>query len=102
MTSTFFQRVHDVVALIPRGHVVTYGQIALHLGMPHGARTAGWALHGCPSHLPWHRVVNARGGISRKGRDLSGALQRALLEEEGVVFDESGHIDLSQFGWDGI
>lgn len=99
---SIFQRVYGVVAKVPPGRVVTYGQIARHLDMPHGARTVGWAMRQCPAHLPWHRVVNARGGISRRVHALYGSLQRDLLEEEGVVFRASGRIDLRVYGWDGI
>jgi methylated-DNA-protein-cysteine methyltransferase related protein len=102
MTSGFYQRVYAIVAMIPRGRVVTYGQIALHLGMPQGARAVGWAMRQCPGELPWHRVVNAQGGLSKGTHPEYYPLQRDLLEQEGVVFDLSGHIDLHVFGWDGI
>ena len=101
MEDSFFDQVHAVVARIPSGRVVTYGQIALHLGRPRGARSVGWALAQCPPDLPWHRVVNAKGRISPRGHDPEGARQRARLEEEGVVF-RGKHIDLITYGWDGI
>jgi len=94
----FRQRVYDIVARVPRGSVVTYGQIAIALGDPYGARRVGWAMHACPQGLPWQRVVNSQGGISLGGP--GGALQRALLSGEGVVFDERGCIDLAQYQWD--
>lgn len=97
-----FERVHEVVAGVPRGKVVTYGQIARFLGMPHGARTVGWAMRQCPNGVPWHRVVNAQGRVSERGRGFSASLQRAMLEEEGIAFGDSGRIDLSIFGWDEI
>ncbi len=97
-----FRRIHRVVAGIPHGRVVTYGQIARHLGMHHGARTVGWAMSECPDDLPWHRVVNVQGKISRRAHPFAPSLQRALLEDEGVVFDEEGRIDLARFRWDGI
>lgn len=93
------ERVYRVVARIPPGRVVTYGQIALHLGLPHGARTVGWAMRRCPADLAWYRVVNARGRISLRTGD---SLQRALLEAEGIIFDPTGKIDLDIYGWDGI
>jgi methylated-DNA-protein-cysteine methyltransferase-like protein len=102
MAREIFARVYAVVAQVPRGRVVTYGQIARHLGLPNGARTIGWALRSCPEGLPWHRVVNAQGGISARGRDLSTQVQRALLEEEGIAFGAYDRIDLSVYGWDGI
>ena len=97
-----FRRIHEVVAEIPRGCVVTYGQIAQHLGMPHGARTVGWAMSECPDHLPWHRVVNAQGKISSRAHPFATSLQRALLQDEGIVFDDEGRIDLAEFRWHGI
>jgi methylated-DNA-protein-cysteine methyltransferase-like protein len=103
MEEPFFERVYHVVRLIPAGRVATYGQVARLLGAPRAARTVGWALRALPagSGVPWQRVVNARGTISL-GRGAGGAeIQRALLEEEGVLFDEQGRIDLARFGWAG-
>lgn len=97
-----FERVHEVVAKVPPGKVVTYGQIARSMGMPHGARTVGWAMRSCPDEVPWHRVVNSQGRVSERGRDLGVSLQRTMLEEEGVVFSDSGRIDLTISGWDEI
>lgn len=93
------QRIHAVVARIPRGRVATYGQIARIARLPGQARLVGYALHALPigSRLPWQRVVNARGAISVGGE--SGVRQRKLLETEGVRFDERGRIDLEKFQW---
>ncbi|MBN1401468.1 MAG: methylated-DNA--[protein]-cysteine S-methyltransferase [Anaerolineae bacterium] len=102
MAKEIFARVYAVVEQIPYGRVVTYGQIARHLGMPSGARTVGWALRACPEGLPWHRVVNAQGGVSARGRDAGTSVQRALLEEEGVLLGAHDRIDLGVYGWDGI
>ena len=119
MSSGFYERVYEVVARVPRGKVVTYGQIALHLGMPQGARAVGWAMRQCPGSLPWHRVVNAQGELwasfdsrhsygESKLAHSKGAhpeycpLQRSLLEEEGVSFLADGRVDLGVFGWDEI
>ena len=99
MASDLFERVYEVVGQIPAGRVVTYGQIGLRLGMPRGGRTVGWAMKHCPAHLPWHRVVNARGAISASPESPRGMMQRQRLEEEGVVFDASGGISLKAYGW---
>jgi len=102
--SEFFQRVYEIVTRIPRGKVVTYGQIAADLGDPRQARTVGWAMRGTPEWLdiPWHRVVNSSGGIST--RHAIGGLntQRKLLEDEGVIFNEDGCLDLEGYRWSGI
>jgi methylated-DNA-protein-cysteine methyltransferase-like protein len=102
--SEFFQRVYEIVARIPRGKVVTYGQIAAALGDPRQARTVGWALHSMPEWLdiPWHRVVNGSGGISTRHTIGGRNIQRELLEDEGVVFNEDGRLDLKRYRWTDI
>jgi methylated-DNA-protein-cysteine methyltransferase-like protein len=61
----------------------------------------GYALAGLPegSDVPWQRVINSQGKISPHGFGLGSAVQRQLLEEEGVVFDEQGRIDFAACGW---
>ncbi len=95
----FTQRVIEAIRAIPRGRVATYGQIAILAGSPTGARQVSWVLNSCSrsENLPWHRVVNSRGTISLEGED--GMEQRALLEAEGVKFDDDGRIDLNKFLW---
>ncbi len=104
MTNLFFEQVYQVVCRIPPGKVATYGQIARILGKPRGARTVGWALHSLPegSDVPWQRVLNARGIITLDAHGPGGAIQRALLEAEGIEFDEQGRIDLGIYGWAGL
>jgi methylated-DNA-protein-cysteine methyltransferase-like protein len=98
----FFTRVWALVRQVPRGRVVTYGQVAHALGEPRGARTVGWAMRAAPEGLPWHRVINADGRISPAVRDPGDLdLQRALLEAEGVRFDPGGRIDLRRYRWPG-
>ena len=98
----FFKRVHGIVAMIPPGAVMTYGQIASIAGNPRASRAVGYALRAIPSgtELPWHRVVNSKGRISSR-RTMQGdddrSLQRVLLESEGIVFRESGSIDLGKY-----
>jgi methylated-DNA-protein-cysteine methyltransferase-like protein len=87
----FFERVYDIVARVPHGRVVSYGQIARVLGNPRAARGVGWACAVCPEHLPWQRVVMADGAIA------GGAfadMRRALLESEGVTFLPDGRVDM--------
>lgn len=92
----FFQRVYDVVATIPRGKVMTYGQIARRLGGFPTGRSVGYAMAAAPAErkLPCHRVVNAKGEMA-PGLVFGGAeAQRRLLEKEGVPFRPDGRIDL--------
>jgi len=101
MSTSFFEQVYQVVAVIPPGRVATYGQIAAFLGNPRAARTVGWALHSTPAgmDLPWHRVINAQGRIGGPPDGYRARQQRALLEAEGIVFDRSGRIDLEEHSW---
>jgi methylated-DNA-protein-cysteine methyltransferase related protein len=102
--NSFFAQVYEVVRRIPSGKVATYGQVARLLGKPRAARTVGWALHSLPegSDVPWQRVINAKGTISLDARGPGGAIQRVLLEAEGIVFDEQGRVDLQAHGWAGL
>lgn len=106
MNPNFFDRVYAVIRMIPRGKVVSYGQIAALLGHPRAARTVGWALNALRDNdiddVPWQRVINSQGRISISRADLGAELQRALLEEEGVEFDDCGYVDLNRFGWEGM
>lgn len=92
----FFDAVSDAVRSIPAGKVCTYGQIALMIGRPGAARQVGWALASLPmgTDVPWQRVINAKGGISYKGRMDGAELQKRLLEAEGVVFNQRGLVDM--------
>jgi methylated-DNA-protein-cysteine methyltransferase-like protein len=96
----FERRVWREVAKIPRGRVATYGQIASWLGWPRRARMVGRAMRSCPSGVPWHRVVNARGEISRRAAVGSMMTQRILLQQEGVAL-RSGRVPLGRFRWQG-
>jgi methylated-DNA-protein-cysteine methyltransferase-like protein len=104
MKESLFEQIHDVVRCIPPGKVATYGQIARILDMPHAARTVGWAMGAVPegSDVPWQRVINSRGTISFPPGSPGAALQRALLEGEGVVFDDKGRVNLKVYGWEGL
>jgi len=98
-----YSRIHEVVRRIPRGRVASYGQVALLAGLPGRARQVGYAMAALDddADVPWHRVVNARGEISpRAGGTTFERIQRMLLEEEGVLFDDRGRIDLDRFRWE--
>jgi len=101
----FARAVYSFVRIVPKGKVVTYGQVAAILGHPRAARAVGTALSRLPrsphAEVPWQRVINAAGRISHRGDFLRPELQRALLEDEGVVFDRDGAIDLRRYRWAG-
>ncbi len=94
-----FQRIWAVVADIPVGAVLNYGEVARRAGLPGRARLVGRALGLAPKRLqlPWHRVVNAQGRISFPADSDAGRTQRQRLEAEGVVFEDD-RIDLDRFG----
>ncbi|MCD8352634.1 MAG: methylated-DNA--[protein]-cysteine S-methyltransferase [Planctomycetaceae bacterium] len=97
-TTGFFQRVHDLVELIPPGKVMTYGQIAKRLGGFYSGRTVGFAMAASPPErrLPCHRVVNRLGEMA-PGHAFGGAeRQRRLLRSEGVRFHRDGRINLEK------
>ena len=99
-TGALSVRIKQVIRRIPKGMVATYGQVAALAGHPRAARAVVWILHSSSvkAKLPWHRVINARGTISlRPGYGYEE--QRALLLQEGVMFDREGRVDLKRFGW---
>jgi methylated-DNA-protein-cysteine methyltransferase-like protein len=97
----FFARVYALVARIPRGRVVTYGQIAKLLGAPRSARIVGWAMHGSPegARIPCHRVIQQGGTCSPNFRAGDPGAQRRLLEAEGVQFLLDGRVDMEAHLW---
>jgi len=94
--------IYAFVRTIPRGKVVSYGQIAELVGLVRGHRVVARAMRNCPAGLPWQRVVGKkdarRGHISVRDPDHA-ALQRKLLTREGVAFDIHGFILLKKSGW---
>lgn len=103
MISPKYRKIYAAVRKIPEGRVATYGQIAALAGLPGQPRLVGYALHNCAADddVPWHRVINARGEISlRAAAEGSEALQRVLLEAEGVRFDAKHRVDLDAYRWD--
>jgi methylated-DNA-protein-cysteine methyltransferase-like protein len=92
---TLNERIYEAVGRVPRGRVATYGDIAAMVG-DCDARTVGYALNDLPksrqAEVPWQRIINSQGGISTRG-----GVQRRMLEEEGVVFDDRGRVPLARF-----
>ena len=97
---TTFEKIYEVVKTIPKGKVATYGQVALLAGNPRWARVVGYALHVNPEPgvIPCHRVVNRFGKTSVAFAFGGEDMQRRLLEEEGVVFESDGTVDLKKYG----
>ena len=101
----FFAHVYRLVAQVPKGKVVTYGQVAALLGAPRAARAVGTALRHLPRAMsrtiPWQRVINSSGGISIRGDVIRVEEQRWLLEDEGIDFDRQGRVNLKKYRWAG-
>ncbi len=95
-----YERIYAMVRQIPPGRVATYGQIAALVGGC-SAQMIGFALAALKEghDVPWQRVINRMGKISPHGFGYGSALQRELLESEGVVFNLEGQVDLDRFGW---
>ena len=96
-------RIYAVVRQIQPGKVATYGQVAAIVGRGCTARVVGYAMSALSptdAETPWQRVINAKGEISQ--RDGPGpVIQRAMLENEGVAFDDEGRVDFDVVGWVG-
>lgn len=97
----FFQDVYDVVRLIPKGKISTYGSIAKYLGMARGARMVGWAMNQAFAlpDVPAHRVVNRKGELTGRHHFSNPDLMQQLLEEEGVVIKNHAVADFDHYYW---
>lgn len=96
--NSFFEQIYALIAQIPYGKVVSYGQIARMLGRPRAAREVGRAMRCCPEHLPWQRVVMADGSITG---GTHADIRRAILEAEGVAFLPDDRVDMASCRWAG-
>jgi methylated-DNA-protein-cysteine methyltransferase-like protein len=97
-----YDRFYEVTRQVPGGRVTTYGSVAREAGLAGRARQVGYAMAALSDahDVPWHRVVNARGEVSKRtGGSAFEEIQRVMLEAEGVVFDARGRIDLERYGW---
>ena len=94
------EKVYAYLKTIPKGKVTTYGRIAAYLGNRHYARTVGNILHDNPdpARYPCHRVVNSRGKVAERYAFGGAAVQRKRLEDEGIVFESNGTVDLKKYG----
>jgi methylated-DNA-protein-cysteine methyltransferase related protein len=102
----FFEKVYEIVALIPSGKVTTYGDIARVTGMRCSARMVGWALNSIDGdnyspmgkNLPAHRVVNRNGELTGKIHFATPYFMREMLESEGVEFIDE-HVNIEKHLW---
>lgn len=97
-----FERIRKVVLKIPRGRVMTYGDVAAAAGLPGAARTVGYAMRALGRRVPWQRVLGRKNPATAHitiVEPRSKAEQQRLLEQEGVRFDARGGVSLRDFGW---
>jgi methylated-DNA-protein-cysteine methyltransferase related protein len=94
----FRQRVYAYVAQIPRGRVMTYGQLAALAGSPYAARIVGGIAHWGDPDLPWQRVVKKDGSLA-EGYPGGTTGHQEALEAEGVDFDEEHKLDIGKLLW---
>lgn len=100
MPSSSYDMIYEVVKQIPFGRVATYGQVAKLAGLPRQARLVGYALNALQDDsVPWHRVINSKGEISKRSTGVCESLQREMLEDEGVVFSRDNRISLEKYRW---
>jgi len=97
--NTFTLRVNEIIKSIPKGKIATYGQIADLAGNRFAARQVVWILSSQSNlhKLPWQRVINSQGKIGLQGEGYK--IQKKLLLQEGVIFNEKDKIDFREFLW---
>ena len=98
--TNFFQDVYEVARLIPSGRVTSYGAIAEYLGTKGSARMVGWAMNGCPSDVPAHRVLNRNGLLTGKHHFSPPSKMQEDLEKEGITIIDDQVQEFSTFFWD--
>lgn len=96
----FKERVYKLVAQIPEGRVMTYGQIAALCGAAWAAWEVGQIAHTGPADLPWQRVVNKQGGLAAGWPNGGRSAHAALLEAEGISVSDEYKVDISRLLWD--
>jgi methylated-DNA-protein-cysteine methyltransferase related protein len=98
--NNFFDDVYDVVRLVPKGRVTSYGAIAHYLGVKSSARMVGWAMFGCPRGVPAHRVVNSAGLLTGKHHFKPPSKMQKLLAKEGVKVVKDKVQSFKEIFWD--
>ncbi|MGQ0828005.1 MAG: MGMT family protein [Bacteroidota bacterium] len=99
----FFKNVFEVVRLIPKGRVTSYGAIAKYLGTARSSRMVGWAMnaaHSQKKYVPAHRVVNRNGELTGKHHFETPFMMKELLEKEGVKVVKDKIKDFKTLFWD--
>lgn len=102
---SFFEQVYDVVRLIPKGRVTSYGAIAAYLGTKMSARMVGWAMNGAHNvkpKVPAHRVVNRNGMLSGKAHFATPTLMEELLAKEKIIVKDDVVVDFKTKFWDPV
>jgi methylated-DNA-protein-cysteine methyltransferase related protein len=100
--SDFYDRVYEVVRLIPAGKVTSYGAIATYLGTAQSSRMVGWAMNNAGLQFPYvpaHRVVNRNGLLTGKHYFGSSTIMQELLEAEGIQVVDDQIIDFEKHFW---
>lgn len=95
----FKKRVYDLVAQIPKGRVMTYGQVAAYCGAAWAAWEVGQIAHTGPTGLPWQRVVNKQGGLAAGWPGGGKAAHAAALEADGVKILDDYKVDIAKLLW---
>jgi methylated-DNA-protein-cysteine methyltransferase-like protein len=101
-SDSFFNRVFEVVRLVPYGRVTSYGAIAGYLGTRGSARMVGWAMnasHTQPNDIPAHRVVNRNGLLTGRHHFGSPKIMQQLLENEGIIIEDDRIINFEEVFW---
>ncbi len=94
------EKVYRIVREIPKGKVMTYGQLAEILGKGYTPRTVGFTLKALDdAEIPWQRVINSRGACSTGKITAPIGIQQVLLEKEGIEFNEKGVCNLKEYQW---
>ena len=102
---SFFEKVYDVVRLIPHGRVTSYGAIAEYLGSRGSARMVGWAMnasHSSKQNVPAHRVVNRKGLLTGKHHFGTTSIMQQLLESEGIKIENDQVVDFEKLLWEPV
>jgi len=99
MKENLYSRIYTLVRQVPAGHVTTYADVGRQVGCT--ARTVGFAMSALPKghDVPWQRVINSQGRVSSRTDGDGSAIQRLLLEAEGVMFDAQQRVDLATYRW---